>query len=99
MFFSSVCDWSNLYFIYGYIFSHLQFEAWKEAANVYLQLEEAFDTTNQRLSVSREDSLLLHCLMRDLSSLTQAMGRMYPHFIGMCSICELFIYNNLACLK
>lgn len=30
-----------------------------------------------------QDVESLHCLLRDLSSFTQAMGRLYPHCIGM----------------
>ncbi|XP_049807007.1 exportin-6-B isoform X3 [Schistocerca nitens] len=61
----------------------LVYEPWKEAANIYLHLEQAVDVSKHQLSVTAEhECVRLHCLLRDLSSLTQLMGRMYPHFIG-----------------
>lgn len=67
----------------------LQHDAWKEASTVYLHLEQAVESlegtgNSKRLTVTDVDECLrLHCLLRDLSSLTQAIGRMYPHFIGV----------------
>jgi hypothetical protein len=68
----------------------LQHNSWKEASSVYLHLERAVEScesidNSRRLTVTDADECLrLHCLLRDLSSLTQALGRMYPHFIGAC---------------
>jgi hypothetical protein len=66
----------------------LQHDPWKEASTVYLHLERAVEPhesidNSRRLTVTEaHECLRLHCLLRDLSSLTQAVGRMYPHFIG-----------------
>ncbi|PSN44668.1 Exportin-6 [Blattella germanica] len=63
-------------------------DPWKDASVVYLRLERAIDMqdgneNSRRLTVTEShEGLQLHCLLRDLSSLTQAVGRMYPHFIG-----------------
>ncbi|XP_021927529.1 exportin-6 isoform X3 [Zootermopsis nevadensis] len=63
-------------------------DPWKEASTVYLHLERAVEShenidNSRRLTVTDADECLrLHCLLRDLSSLTQAVGRMYPYFIG-----------------
>ncbi|KAJ9592278.1 hypothetical protein L9F63_001174, partial [Diploptera punctata] len=63
-------------------------DPWKEASIVYLRLERAVaaqdgNENRRRLTVTdTHECLQLHCLLRDLSSLTQAVGRMYPHFIG-----------------
>jgi hypothetical protein len=67
----------------------LQHDPWKEASTVYLRLDRAVEShesidNSRRLTVTDTDECLrLHCLLRDLSSLTQAVGRMYPHFIGV----------------
>jgi len=70
----------------------LQHNPWKEASSVYLHLERAVECCEdidssrhfRRLTVTdTHECLRLHCLLRDLSSLTQAVGRMYPHFIGV----------------
>ncbi|KAK7871791.1 hypothetical protein R5R35_014051 [Gryllus longicercus] len=61
------------------------YEPWKESVMVYMRLERALEENEdcRKLVVTAEhECLRLHCLLRDLSSLTQAVGRMYPHFIG-----------------
>jgi hypothetical protein len=66
-----------------------QHNPWKEASAVYLHLERAVECcegidNSRRLTVTdAHECLRLHCFLRDLSSLTQAVGRMYPHFIGV----------------
>ncbi|PNF22047.1 Exportin-6 [Cryptotermes secundus] len=66
----------------------LMYDPWKEASAVYLHLERAIEPHestdySRRLTVTEaHECMRLHCLLRDLSSLTQAVGRMYPHFIG-----------------
>lgn len=63
-------------------------DPWKEASTVYLHLEravgccEGIDNSRRLTVTDAHECLRLHCFLRDLSSLTQAVGRMYPHFIG-----------------
>lgn len=75
-----------------------QHDPWKEASTVYLHLEQAVEhcegiDSSTRLTVTdAHECLRLHCFLRDLSSLTQTVGRLYPHFIGVCiSECKIVV--------
>ena len=62
-----------------------QFQTFQENYTVYLGLEKHITETNfkKQLNISAEnDSRRLHCMLRDLSSLLQALGRLVDHFIG-----------------
>lgn len=53
--------------------------------HVYLSLEQyvAASGTKRQLTISAENECRrLHCSLKDLSSLLQALGRMAEHFIG-----------------
>ncbi|PIO34203.1 hypothetical protein AB205_0085260 [Aquarana catesbeiana] len=61
------------------------FAALQENLNVYLGLQQCIVNTGpgQRLNVTAEnDCRRLHCSLRDLSSLLQAVGRLAEYFIG-----------------
>ncbi|CAI9592094.1 unnamed protein product [Staurois parvus] len=61
------------------------FAALQENLDVYLGLQQCIVTTgqDQRLNVTAEnDCRRLHCSLRDLSSLLQAVGRLAEYFIG-----------------
>ncbi|XP_044160267.1 LOW QUALITY PROTEIN: exportin-6 [Bufo gargarizans] len=61
------------------------FAALRENLDVYLGLQQCIVTTGgeQRLNVTAEnDCRRLHCSLRDLSSLLQAVGRLAEYFIG-----------------
>uniref|UniRef100_A0A3B4AKJ8 Importin N-terminal domain-containing protein n=1 Tax=Periophthalmus magnuspinnatus TaxID=409849 RepID=A0A3B4AKJ8_9GOBI len=61
------------------------FPVLQENLDVYLGLQQFIVTTgtSRRLNISAEnDCRRLHCSLRDLSSLLQAVGRLAEHFIG-----------------
>uniref|UniRef100_A0A3B3UCB3 Exportin 6 n=1 Tax=Poecilia latipinna TaxID=48699 RepID=A0A3B3UCB3_9TELE len=61
------------------------FPVLQENLDVYLGLRQFIVTTgsSQRLNITAEnDCRRLHCSLRDLSSLLQAVGRLAEHFIG-----------------
>uniref|UniRef100_A0A8D0CX60 Exportin 6 n=1 Tax=Sander lucioperca TaxID=283035 RepID=A0A8D0CX60_SANLU len=61
------------------------FPVLQDNLDVYLGLQQFIVTngTNRRLNISAEnDCRRLHCSLRDLSSLLQAVGRLAEHFIG-----------------
>jgi hypothetical protein len=64
------------------------FPQWKDfndLVNKYFGLEKyvSEDVHGRRLTMTRENECrLLHCMLRDLSSLLQALGRLADHFIG-----------------
>ena len=64
----------------------VQFQPFQEYLNVYLGLEQFISSNgnNMRtLNVRVENECRrLHCSLRDLSSLLQAVGRLAEHFIG-----------------
>ncbi|XP_066990340.1 exportin-6 isoform X2 [Macrobrachium rosenbergii] len=66
------------------IFS-LVYEPWNDAAKIYLSLQSNMVEQNgrRRLNISAEHECpRLHCLLRDLSSLLQAVGRLSTLFLG-----------------
>uniref|UniRef100_A0A3Q1FV37 Exportin 6 n=1 Tax=Acanthochromis polyacanthus TaxID=80966 RepID=A0A3Q1FV37_9TELE len=66
-------------------FFSLQFPVLQENLDVYLGLQQFIVTTgtSRRLNITAEnDCRRLHCSLRDLSSLLQAVGRLAEHFIG-----------------
>ena len=70
-----------------YLFStYLQFQPFQENLDIYSSLEQHLSTSAQgtvKLAVAAEnDSRRLHCTLRDLSSLLQAVGRLADHFIA-----------------
>uniref|UniRef100_A0A3Q3KKR1 Exportin 6 n=1 Tax=Mastacembelus armatus TaxID=205130 RepID=A0A3Q3KKR1_9TELE len=59
------------------------FPVLQDNLDVYLGLQQFIVTTGQRLNITAEnDCRRLHCSLRDLSSLLQAVGRVAEHFIG-----------------
>ncbi|KAI3359285.1 hypothetical protein L3Q82_002800 [Scortum barcoo] len=67
-----------------FIFSS-KFPVLQENLDVYMGLQQFIVTTgtSRRLNISAEnDCRRLHCSLRDLSSLLQAVGRLAEHFIG-----------------
>uniref|UniRef100_H3DNN8 Exportin 6 n=1 Tax=Tetraodon nigroviridis TaxID=99883 RepID=H3DNN8_TETNG len=61
------------------------FPVLQENLDVYMGLQQFIVTTgtSRRLNISAEnDCRRLHCSLRDLSSLLQAVGRLAEHFIG-----------------
>ncbi|TWW69676.1 Exportin-6 [Takifugu flavidus] len=61
------------------------FPVLQENLDVYMGLQQFIVTTgtSRRLNISAEnDCRRLHCSLRDLSSLLQAVGRLSEHFIG-----------------
>uniref|UniRef100_A0A3Q1HEJ9 Importin N-terminal domain-containing protein n=1 Tax=Anabas testudineus TaxID=64144 RepID=A0A3Q1HEJ9_ANATE len=61
------------------------FPVLQENLDVYLGLQQFIATTgtSRRLNITAEnDCRRLHCSLRDLSSLLQAVGRLAEHFIG-----------------
>ncbi|XP_069961289.1 exportin-6 isoform X1 [Cherax quadricarinatus] len=63
----------------------LVYEPWNEATKLYLSLQSNMIEQNgrRRLNISAEHECpRLHCLLRDLSSLLQAIGRLSTLFLG-----------------
>lgn len=63
----------------------LVYEPWNEATKIYLTLQSNMMEQNgrRRLNISAEHECpRLHCLLRDLSSLLQAVGRFSTLFLG-----------------
>ncbi|CAL4120451.1 unnamed protein product, partial [Meganyctiphanes norvegica] len=63
----------------------LVYEPWSDAAKIYLSLQSNMVEQNgrRRLNISAEHECpRLHCLLRDLSSLLQAIGRLSTLFLG-----------------
>ncbi|KAK7002625.1 Exportin-6 [Biomphalaria glabrata] len=63
----------------------LVWEPFQDYVETYLGIEKFVDSSSfkRRLCVSAEnDCRRLHCTLRDLSSLLQALGRLAVHFIG-----------------
>ena len=62
-----------------------QYEPFSENLHVYLSLQQYIACTNDKrqLTIAAENECRrLHCSLKDLSSLLQALGRMAEHFIG-----------------
>lgn len=63
----------------------LQYEPFNENLEIYLGLEQFISTNSngRYLTVTAENECRrLHCSLRDLSSLLQALGRLAEHFIA-----------------
>lgn len=63
----------------------LQYEPWNDATKIYLSLQSNMveQDGRRRLNISAEHECpRLHCLLRDLSSLLQAIGRLSTLFLG-----------------
>ena len=63
----------------------LQYIPFQEYLAIYLGLESCLNNNPQgrKLNISAENECpKLHCTLRDLSSLLQAVGRLAGHFIG-----------------
>lgn len=63
----------------------LLYEPFSENLHVYLSLQQYIACTNDKrqLTIAAENECRrLHCSLKDLSSLLQALGRMAEHFIG-----------------
>jgi len=69
--------------------AHVQLASFHVNLDVYVGLERYVDTTDAGVTQSlrtlhitaEHDCRRLHCTMRDLSSLLQALGRLSHHFI------------------
>ena len=64
---------------------YLQYQPFQENIDVYMGLEPYVTTTPNgiQLNITSENQCRrLHCTLRDLSSLLQALGRLAEHFIG-----------------
>ncbi len=73
----------DLYFIY--FLCLFQYQPFQENLDVYLGLEQYVTNGPQgrRLNINAENECRrLHCALRDLSSLLQALGRLAHHFLG-----------------
>ncbi|KAK4874303.1 hypothetical protein RN001_013663 [Aquatica leii] len=53
---------------------------WKAANDVYRLLENAIDDINCTLKIEPSENIRLHCILRDLSSLTQTLARLSTLF-------------------
>jgi len=66
--------------------SIIQFQPFQENLNVYLGLEQFISLNGNNIATldvrGENECRRLHCTLRDLSSLLQAMGRLADHFIG-----------------
>ncbi|KAK2152122.1 hypothetical protein LSH36_339g04009 [Paralvinella palmiformis] len=64
----------------------LLFQPFQENLNVYLGLEQFISLNGNNIATldvrGENECRRLHCTLRDLSSLLQAMGRLADHFIG-----------------
>lgn len=79
---------------------HLLYEPFQEYMDVYMGLEQyvvSNGSQGRKLTIDAENECRrLHCILRDLSSLQQALGRMADHFSGETFVEKFSDANSLV---
>lgn len=57
-----------------------QWSPWRTANELYHMIENAVDRDTRQLKIDLTESQRLHCVLRDLSTLTQALARLSTYF-------------------
>lgn len=66
---------------------------WRAVSDMFYMIEKAVDVPNRRLNLDPIENQRLHCILRDLSTLTQTLARLSTIFTDQGAVC--LIINTL----